>query len=119
MKIFSREPAAIVNVASMGVALLVAFDVFGLTEDRGQAVIGVFSAATTVFLLFQVRPIAPTVLTGLITAGVAFMAAFDLVHITQRQTGLIVAFAEVFLTALIIRPQSTPVADPRPATNSV
>jgi hypothetical protein len=117
--IFGREPAAILNAASAVVALLVGFNAFGLTEDVGQAAIALASALTTAWLAFRVRPLAPTLLTGVITSGVAALAAVNLVHITQRQTGLIVAAAEILLTAIIVRPQSTPLADPRPPEYSV
>lgn len=117
--IFKREPAAIINAISALVALLVGFGVFGLTEDRGQALIGVVSAVTTVWVAFSVRPVAPTILAGVMTSGVAFLAAFDVVAITERQTGLLVGAAELVLTALVVRPQSTPNADPRPAEHAV
>lgn len=116
---FNREPAFWLNVASAIVATLVAFGAFGLNETTGQVLIGVVSAVTTVIVAFRVKPLAPTLLTGLITSGVAFLAAFNLLHITERQTGLFVALAEVVLTGLIIRPQSTPLADPAPRTHSV
>lgn len=119
MKILGREPAAWLNALSAVIALCVGFGAFGLTETKGQAVIGVASAVTTGLVMLAVRPVAPTLLTGLITSGVAFLAAFNLVHITERQTGLIVATGEILLTALIIRPQSTPEADPAPPTHSV
>lgn len=117
--IFRREPAAILNVVSAAVALVVAFGWFDINDTKGQAIIAVVSAITTAWLAFHVRPLTPTLLTGLVTSGVAFLAAFDILHITARETGLIVAFAEVLLTGIIIRPQSTPVADARPPTHAV
>jgi hypothetical protein len=114
-----REPAAILNTISALVALLVGFGAFGLTEDVGQAVIAVVSAVTSAIVAWKVRPLMPTFLTGVLTAGIAFLAAVNLIHITERQTGLAVAFLEILLTGLIVRPQSTPVVDPAPATHSV
>jgi hypothetical protein len=119
MRIFGREPAAILNVASALVALVIGMGWFGLTENQGQAIIGVVSAGTSAWVAFSVRPIVPTVLTGLITSGFALMAAFDWVHVTERQVGLWVAFAEIALTALAVRPHSTPVIAPAPPDHSV
>jgi hypothetical protein len=118
-RVFGREPAAILNVFSAMVALMIGMGWFGLTENQGQAVIGVVSAGTSVWIAFAVRPLVPTMLTGLITSGFAFLAAFDWVHVTERQTGLWVAFAEIALTALAVRPHSTPVVAPAPADHTV
>lgn len=116
---FNREPAAILRAFSALIALLVGFGAFGFTEDVGQAIIAFVSAAVTVFLAFRVRPLAPNLLTGVITTGAALLAAYDLIHITERQTGLFVSLAEMVLVAFVTRPQSTPLADPRPPEHSV
>lgn len=115
--IFGRQPAMWLNAVSAVVALLVGFHAFGLTENIGQAIIALVSAITTAWIALRVRPIAPTVFTGVITSGVALLAAVDLVRITERQTGLMVAAAEMILTAVVVWPNSTPVAsvpDPYP-----
>ena len=107
--IFGRQPAMILNAFSAVVAMLVGLNaVPGLNENVGQAVIAVVSAGTSAWIAWQVRPIAPTIFTGLITTGTAFLAAVDVVHITERQTGLIVAAAEMVLTAFVVGPNSTP-----------
>lgn len=119
MKIFGREPAAWLNAISAGVALLVGLGAFGLTETRGQALIAVASAVTSAVLAFAVRPVVPTVLSGLITSGFAALAAFDVISISARNTGLAVAFAEVLITLLAVRPFSTPVVSPAPPDHTV
>lgn len=118
-KIFGREPAAWLNAASALVALLVGLGAFGLTEDKGQAVIAVVSAGTSVWLAFAVRPLVPTVFSGLITSGFAALAAFDVILVSTKTVGLAVAFAEMAVTVLIVRPTSTPVANPAPADHTV
>jgi hypothetical protein len=109
--IFGRQPAMILNAFSALVAMLVGLNAIpGLDENVGQAVIAVFSAGTSAWIALHVRPLAPTIFTGIITSGTALLAAVDIVHITERQTGLIVAAAEMVLTAIVVWPNSTPVA---------
>lgn len=119
MKIFGREPAAILNAVSALIALLVGLGAFGLTEDRGQALVAVASAGTSVWLAFAVRPIVPTVFAGLITSGFAALAAFDVIMVSAKTVGLVVAFAEIALTVVVVRPTSTPVAAPAPPDHTV
>jgi uncharacterized membrane protein len=108
--IFGRQPAMILNAFSAVIAMMVGLNAIpGLNENVGQAVIAVVSAGTTAWVAWQVRPIAPTIFTGIITSGVAFLAAVDVVRISERQTGLIVAAAEMVLTAIVVWPNSTPV----------
>ena len=119
MKIFGREPAAWLNAVSAGIALLVGLGAFGLTETTGQALIAIASAVTSLMLAFAVRPLVPTLFTGLITSGFAALAAFNVITVSAKTTGLAVAFAEMLVTVLIVRPTSTPVASPAPAQNTV
>lgn len=119
MRIFGREPAAILNAVSAFVALLVGLGAFGLTDTEGQALVAVASAGTSLWLAFAVRPLVPTLFTGLITAGFAALAAFDVITVSGKTVGLVVAFAEIALTVIIVRPTSTPLAAPAPAQNTV
>lgn len=116
---FSREPAAWLNTFSALIALLVGLKVFGLDDIKGAALVAVVSAGTSAWLAFRVRPIVPTVLSGLVTSGFAALAAFDVIHLSASNVGLIVAFAEVLITAIAVRPFSTPLSDPAPATYTV
>lgn len=119
MKIFGREPAAWLNAASAFVALLVGLGAFGLTETKGQALIAVISAGTSVWLAFAVRPLVPTLFTGLTTAGFAALAAFNVISVSSKTVGLAVAFAEMAMTVLVVRPTSTPLAAPAPPDHTV
>jgi hypothetical protein len=116
---FNREPAAYVNAFAALIALLVGLGAFGLTDTKGQALIAVVSGLTSAVLAFRVRPVVPTILSGALTSGFAALAAFDVIHLSASNVGLIVAFAEILLTAIAVRPFSTPVADPAPATHTV
>jgi hypothetical protein len=116
---FSREPAAWLNVLSAAIALAVGLGAFGLTENVGQAVIAFATAITTAIIAFRVRPIVPTLLAGTITTGFALLAALNVIHVSEKNTGLAVFFAEVLLTAVAVRPFSTPINDPAPATHTV
>lgn len=116
---FNREPAAWLNAVAAAIALLVGLGAFGLTDTTGAALVAVASAATSAILAWRVRPVVPTLLSGVLTSGFAALAAFNVINVSASNVGLIVAFAEILLTAIAVRPFSTPVADPAPASHTV
>lgn len=116
---FNREPAAWLNAVAAAIALLVGLGAFGLTDTKGQALVAVASGLTSAILAFRVRPVVPTILSGVLTSGFAALAAFNVIHLSASNVGLIVAFAEILLTAIAVRPFSTPAADPAPASHTV
>jgi len=109
MKIFGREPAAIVSVLTAIVALLVAFNFPGLSAEAGAAVVtflgGVIIAATT-------RPWAPGLFAGLASSGAALAAGWGF-HFTDAQVASVSALTMVLFAVFGSRPQVTPASDPR------
>ncbi len=108
--IFGREPALILRAVSAVVALVVAAGL-PLTENAAQALIALTAAVLGAWQALSVRPVAPSVFGAVIAAGIALLAALDVVHVTDMQTALTVAGVEAVL-ALWLRPQSTPVSAP-------
>jgi hypothetical protein len=108
----TREPAIYLRVLAAGLALLVGFGISPmLTESTTQLILAFVAAGVGAWQAFKVRPVAPSVLATVLTTGFALAAAFNLVHVTEGQTALVLAFVEGAL-ALWLRPQSTPIAAP-------
>lgn len=110
MKIFGREPAAIVSLLTALVAVLVAFKLPGLSAEAGAALVtflgGVVIAATT-------RPWAPGLFAGLVASGAALAGGWGW-HFTDAQVAATSALVMVAFTVFGSRPQITPNADPEP-----
>jgi hypothetical protein len=117
-KIFGREPAVIIGAAASLLSLLVAFGLDFLTAKQAGAIEAVLAAAAAVWIAAHVRPIAPTLFTGLISAGATLASAYGF-DLSQSQVGSIAAVSVALLTVLVVRPQSTPNADPRPTDGAV
>ncbi|RZU74921.1 hypothetical protein EV384_3416 [Micromonospora kangleipakensis] len=111
--IFGREPAVLISAVTSVLALLVAFGLDFLSAQQAGAVEAVLAAAATCWIAAKVRPMAPTLFTGLITAGASLAAAYGFA-LSQAQVGSITAASVALMTALVIRPQSTPATNPRP-----
>ncbi|MCX5066678.1 hypothetical protein OOJ91_12390 [Micromonospora lupini] len=110
--IFGREPAVLIMAAASVLALFVAFGADFLTAKQAGAAEAVLAAAASTWLAFKVRPLAPTLFVGLITTCATLAAAYGF-ELNQEQVGSITAASIALMTALVIRPQSTPTADPR------
>lgn len=110
--ILGREPAVLINAVATLLALFVAFGADWLTVAQAGAIEAVLAAAATAWVAFKVRPLAPTLFTGLITTGATLAAAYGF-ELSQAQVGSITAASIALMTALVIRPQSTPASDPR------
>lgn len=110
--ILGREPAVLINSVVALLALFVAFGADFLTVKQAGAVEAFLAAAATAWLAFKVRPIAPTIFTGVITTGATLAAAYGF-ELTQEQVGSLTAASLALMTALVVRPQSTPANDPR------
>jgi hypothetical protein len=109
MKIFGREPAAIVSLITALISLLVAFNFPGLSAEAGAALVtfigGVVIAATT-------RPWAPGLIAGLVASGAALAAGWGW-HLSDAQVASASALVMVAFSVYGARPQVTPAADPR------
>lgn len=110
--IFGREPAAIIGGVVSVAAILVAFNLDWLTAKQAGGIDAFLTALAAAWIAFKVRPIAPTLLVGVITTGATLAATYGF-ELSQSQVGSIAAASVALLTVLVIRPQSTPKADPR------
>lgn len=110
MRIFGREPAAIVSAITALVAVLVAFNFPGVSAEVGAALVtflgGVVIAATT-------RPWAPGLFAGLVASGAALAAGWGF-HMSDVQVGSVSALVIVAFAVFGSRPQITPSNDPEP-----
>lgn len=112
-KWFGREPALVIQTIAAILTLAIGFGVPGLNDGLAAAITAVLTAGAATWVALHVRPIAPTVFTGFITAAATLAAAFGL-DLSQQQVGL-VAVAATALMAMLTRAQVTPVDDPDPA----
>jgi len=110
--ILGREPAVLIGGLVSVAAVLVAFGADFLTAKQAGAVEAFLTALAAAWIAFKVRPVAPTVLVGVISTGATLAAAYGF-ELSQAQVGSIAAASVALLTVLVIRPQSTPKSDPR------
>lgn len=115
--ILGREPAVLIGTAASLLAVLVAFGFDFLTAKQAGSVEAFLTALAAAWIALKVRPIAPTVLVGVITTGATLAATYGF-ELSQAQVGSIAAASVAVLTVLVIRPQSTPKSDPRPMDGS-
>ncbi|MFG2412263.1 hypothetical protein [Streptomyces goshikiensis] len=117
MKILNREPAVVIGVVSAVLSLIVTFNI-GLTSLQAGATVAVISAGSAAVTAARTRPVAPAAFTGLITAGVALLAAwhFQVAPATVGSLNAVVLAVLVFLTRGQVSP--TP-SDDRPSLSGV
>ena len=113
---FGREPALVLQAIAAALTLLIGFGVPGLNDNLAGAIMAFLTAAAAVWTALHVRPVAPTIFSGLIAAATALVSTFW-VDITQAQTALITSFVAVLVT-LITRPQQTYLDPGGPATEA-
>lgn len=109
MKIFGREPAAVIAAVGSIMTFLAAVAVPGISAGAASAITGLIAAG---IIAATTRPVAPALLTAVITAGVAVAAEYGL-HVSDAavgaSTGVVLA---VF--ALLARGQVSPKEAPAP-----
>lgn len=110
-RLFGREPALWIAVIQAVLILLFTMGVPGIDGDLAGGVSLVLTAAATTWSALAVRPVAPTVFTGLIIAVVQLLSRWGL-HWDDTQIGALTTLAALTVT-LIFRAQVTPVDDPR------
>lgn len=110
--IMGREPAALIGAVTGILAIVVGFTTV-ITPDQAGAITALLTAVAAAWTAAKVKPVAPTILTGVITTGAALVGSFGL-DLSQQQVGTLVGAASLILTAIVVRPQSTPKEDPRP-----
>lgn len=116
--IFGREPAVLITAFTALLSLVVAFGFDFLDAKQAGAIEAVLAAVAALWIAVHVRPVAPTLLTGLITTGGTLAATYGF-ELSQSQVGAITAASVALMTALVIRPQSTPKSDPRTIDGTV
>lgn len=104
-----REPALLIELASVGVLMLVAFGV-GLSGDQQTYIIAAIVALLGLLKAFLTRPFVVAFLTDFARAGLVVAASFG-VGLTADQIALSVTFLGI-ITTVIIRGQITPTHDP-------
>jgi len=111
-RLFGRDPALWLQAVSGLLVILVGLGLPGLTDSVAAAIMALIAAALTTWQALLVRPVAPTVMSGLIVALAPLGAYFGL-HLAQSQIATLTA-GVAGIVALIVRSQSTPVYDPAP-----
>jgi hypothetical protein len=104
-----REPTLIVAVIGALLTWLVSFNLDFLNAGQASAAVALISAAV---IAATTRPVAPALFTGVIAAGAALVAEYGL-HFTDAQVGGLSALVLAVFAAFGVRPQVTPVKDPR------
>lgn len=117
MKIFGRDPALWLTAIGTLLGLGVAFNVEYLSAEQSAAIQAVIVAVATAAQALLVRPVAPTVFAGVVTAGAVLLSAYGL-DVGQERLGA-VQLAVAAVVALLVRAQSTPNADPAPADHTI
>lgn len=105
MKILGREPAAFIAVVGSILTVVAALNVPFLSAGQAAALTALVAAAV---LAYTTRPLAPPLLTGILTALVALFAEYGL-HLADD---LVAAFSAAMLAlfAFITREQVSPQA---------
>jgi hypothetical protein len=115
MKWFGREPAIFISIVYSLLMLLSVLWVRGIDETMAAAVQVLLTAVATALTALTVKPVAPTVFTGVIVAAAALAARFRF-HLDENQIALAAAFVASVVTLVGARPQQTPVHDPADGT---
>jgi hypothetical protein len=109
---FLREPTVYLQGAQIVLTLLVAFKIFGVTEELSALILALGGAVLGAINALKVRPLAPAAFTMLVTTAAPLLAYFGL-SLSTEQTGAL-QFAIVTFLALVVRTQVSPVADLAP-----
>lgn len=108
-----RQPALLIAVIYGALMMLAQFGVAGIDDQLAAGVQLLLTAVATAVTAVKVRPVAPTVFTGIITAGAALLTRFGF-HWSEVQIAGVTAFVAAVVTAVFAWPNQTPKADPRP-----
>lgn len=108
-KIFGREPALWVAMASGALSLIVTFNV-GLSTDQAGAIVAVIGAFFQAVIALLTRPIAPAAFTGLVLVIVSLLASFHF-NVAPETVGALNAPVLAFLV-FVMRGQVSPTTLP-------
>jgi uncharacterized membrane protein len=110
MKIFGREPAALIGVLEGILAFALTLNVFGLTADSIGAIMAVVVAAFGLYSAYVTRDTLLGVAIGLAKAVIALFAAYGL-PLSPDKTGALIALITVVF-GLFQRTQTDPLVTP-------
>lgn len=110
MKLFGREPAFWVGFIEAALALLLSWNVFGLTANMIGGIMAVVVALAGVYTAYVTRDTMLGVLVGLTKAIIICMAAFNY-QLTEQQTVSVIAFVTI-LAGGFQRTQTAPALHP-------
>lgn len=96
MRIFGREPAALVGVLEGVLALLLSFGLFDLTQDRVGAIVAAVAALFGLLTAYLTKDTLLGVAVGLAKALLVLGATYGL-HVSTEQNGAILAVITVLI----------------------
>ncbi len=111
VKIFGREPAAVVGLIEALLALVLAFNLVGeLSPERVAAIVAAVTAALGFYTAYVTEDTVLGATVGLVKAVLTLAVGFGLA-LTTEQTGALIALVTV-MTGLFQRTQTSPLAEP-------
>ncbi|GAA4799486.1 hypothetical protein [Streptomyces ziwulingensis] len=106
MRIFGREPVAVLNTLSAALGFVVSLGVTPLTAETSAAIVAFVTALLGGIAAARTRPIAPQAFTTVVAAGAVLVAAFGF-EVSQATVGAVNGVVLAALT-LLTRVQVTP-----------
>lgn len=105
-KILGREPAFFVGVVEAGLALLLTFQVGGLTQENVGVIVAVVSAGLGLVVAYATKTTLYSALIGFAKAALVLAVTFG-VHLTDAQTGAAMALI-VLVAGAYLRDRTSP-----------
>jgi hypothetical protein len=109
-KIFGREPALWIAAVQAVLMLLATLGIPGVDGGLAAAVALLLTAVCTAWMALAVRPVAPAVFVGVVTALVPLLARFGL-DLSDVQVGTI-GMVVIAVVTLLARGQVSPAVEP-------
>lgn len=113
MRLWGRQPALWISAIGGVLMMLSQFGVHGIDAGLAATVQLLLTAIVTAWTALHVRPVAPTVFAGVITAAAELAMRFG-AHLTEAQIASFTTVVALFVTAVVGWPNQTPRADPAP-----
>lgn len=109
-KILGREPAFFVSVLEAILALLLTFQIDGLTQENVGVIVATATAAAGLLVAWATHTTLFSALVGFAKAALVLAVTFG-VHLTDAQTGALMALI-VLVAGAYLRDRTTPVETP-------
>ncbi|MFI8439918.1 hypothetical protein ACIGKG_04780 [Streptomyces rochei] len=114
MKIFGREPVAVLNTLSAVLGFVVTLGVTPLSAEMAGGIVAFVTAVLGGIAAAKTRPVAPQAFTAIVAAGAVLVATFGY-EVSQEVIGGVNGVVLAVLT-LLTRVQVTPSSPSTPAT---